>query len=169
MILKEGDLEFDFQDAISGLVFDQMDQNQPNCHGISSMCRVDFVVELNEHILFVEVKDPSVPNPKNIDGFLRKLENGKLEKSMVDKYHGTFIYRWAEKQINKPVHYISLITLDTPMLENLTDKIKKLLPPLGIPVVRWKRPYITTCQILNLETWNDIFPKWPVRRISKAT
>lgn len=62
MKLRERDLEIDFTNAIDAIVFDQMKADQPGYHGIGQMHRVDFVVELEEAILFVEVKDPG--NPK---------------------------------------------------------------------------------------------------------
>lgn len=61
MKLRERDLEIDFTDAIDAIVFDQMKADKPGYHGVGQMHRVDFVVELEKAILFVEVKDPRQP------------------------------------------------------------------------------------------------------------
>lgn len=172
MILTDNrDLSFDFTDAVDAFVFDQMDPGKDNYHGISDMHRVDFVVELDEAILFVEVKDPDHPNAQQegIDKFLRKLEDGTLGDSFAKKLMDSFVYRWAEKKVNKTLHYLSLITLDSELLNNLTDEVASKLPPQNKPVDRWQRAFLENCQIFNIETWNENFPKWPVTRIGMHT
>jgi hypothetical protein len=169
VILTERDLEFNFTDAIDVLFFDEMqDENASNYHGIGLMHRVDFVVELENAILFVEVKDPSHPLAEelNIQKFHRKITEGKLAKSFADKYVSTFIYRWSEEKVDKPIHYISLVTLDEELLGNLTDEITTLLPPMNHSVPRWKKQFVNNCQVFNIESWNENFPKWPVRRVA---
>jgi hypothetical protein len=168
MILQEGDLSFDFSDAIGGFNFDQMDPSKDNYHGISDMCRVDFVVELDDVCLFVEVKDPKHPRARSegTEDFLEKLKSGKLGDSIAKKLMDSFVYRWAEKKINKPLHYLCLINIEPGLLPNLTDEISKKLPPQKKPVERWQRSFLENCQIFNIDTWNANFPKWRVSRIS---
>lgn len=169
MILMERDLEFNFQDALEAIVFDEMtDKDSPNYHGIGAMHRVDFVVELEEAILFVEVKDPSNPNaqPKQQRKFLNKVQDGTLSNDFVSKFMDSFIYRWAENKTGKPIHYISLVTLDEELLSNLSDKIIAKLPPMNHEVPRWKRKLVNNVQVFNIDTWNTCFPKWPVRRVA---
>ena len=169
MILTDDrDISFDFTDAVDAFVFDQMDSGKDNYHGISDMRRVDFVVELDEAILFVEVKDPDHPNAQQegIDKFLKKLEDGTLGDSFAKKLMDSFVYRWAEKKVNKPLYYLSLVTLESELLHDLTDEVASKLPPQQKPVDRWQRAFLKNCQIFNIETWNENFPKWPVTRIS---
>lgn len=80
MKLRERDLEIDFTDAIDAIVFDQMKSNQPNYHGIAEMHRVDFVVELEAAILFVEVKDPGNPRAQaeGLEKFFAELKSLSL-------------------------------------------------------------------------------------------
>ena len=61
MKLKEGDLEFHFTNAIDAIIFDQMKPKEDNFHGIAAMHSVDFVVALEEAIVFVEATDPGHP------------------------------------------------------------------------------------------------------------
>jgi hypothetical protein len=169
--LRERDLEIDFTDALDAIVFDQMNAAKPGYHGIGQMHRVDFVVELNEAILFVEVKDPGNPKAqaKGLEKFFGELQDGTLGSTFAAKFIDTFLYRWAEERLEKPVHYISLVTLDDgELLPNLSDEIAKRLPPMGIAVPRWKRQLVNNCQVFNIELWNAAFPKWPVTRIGAA-
>lgn len=168
MKLRERDLEIDFTDAIDAIVFDQMKVDLPGYHGIGQMHRVDFVVELEEAILFVEVKDPGNPKAQaeGLAKFHGELQDGTLGDTFAAKFIDTFLYRWAEECLHKPVHYISLVTLeDSELLPSLSDEIAKKLPPMGKSVPRWKRQLAVNCQVFNIELWNESFPKWPAARV----
>lgn len=171
MKLRERDLEIDFTDAIDAIVFDQMKADQANFHGIGQMHRVDFVVELEAAILFVEVKDPGNPKAqsKGLEKFHGELQNGTLSDTFAAKFIDTFLYRWAEACLEKPVHYINLVTLeDIELLPSFSDEITKKLPPMGMSVPRWKRQLFENCQVFNIELWNASFPKWPASRLTPA-
>lgn len=167
-VLKERDLQIDFTNAVDGFIFDQMDSKLPNYHGISVMHRVDFVVELADAWLFVEVKDPGNPKAqvKGLRKFHDELNDGTLGNTFAAKFVDSFVYRWAEDKLSKPVHYISLVTLEAALLLNLSDEIARKLPPMGMPTPRWQRQLFENCQVFNIETWNENFPKWPVARLS---
>lgn len=168
MKLRERDLEIDFTDAIDAIVFDQMKADKPGYHGIGQMHRVDFVVELEEAILFVEVKDPGNPKAQaeGLAKFHGELQDGTLSDTFAAKFIDTFLYRWAEERLHKPVHYVSLVTLeDSELLPNFSDEIARKLPPMGKAVPRWKRQLAENCQVFNIELWNQSFPKWPAARI----
>jgi len=169
--LWERDLCIDFTDALDGFVFDQMKPTLPNFHGIAVMHRVDFIVELPDAWLFVEVKDPGNPKAQaeGLHKFFTELNNGTLGNTFAGKFMDSFVYRWAEEKTNKPIHYISLVTLDAALLLNLSDEIAKKLPPMGMPTPRWQRQLFANCQVFNIETWNENFPKWPVTRLSAVT
>lgn len=168
MSLTERDLSFDFTNAEDCFVFDQMKSALPNFHGISVMHRVDFVVEMAEAWIFVEVKDPGNPNAqaKGLAKFFGELNDGTLSGTFAAKFIDSFVYRWAEGKVNKPIHYISLVTLEPALLLSLSDEIAKKLPPMGMPTPRWQRKLVENCQVFNVETWNENFPKWPVTRLS---
>jgi len=168
MKLRERDLEIDFTNAIDAIVFDQMKAEKPGYHGIGQMHRVDFVVELDETILFVEVKDPGNPKAQaeGLAKFYGELQDGTLGDTFAAKFIDTFLYRWAEERLDKPVHYISLVTFeDSELLPNFSDEIAKKLPPMGKAVPRWKRQLADNCQVFNIEQWNVNFPKWPAIRV----
>ncbi len=171
MKLKERDLEINFTDAIDGLIFDQMKSDLPDFHGIGEMHRVDFIVEFDEAILFVEIKDPGNPRAqaKGLKKFHAELNNGTLSATFSAKFIDSFLYRWAEDKITKPVFYINLVTLDAELLPSFSDEIAKNIPPMGRTLPRWKRHLVENCQVFNIETWNENFPKWPVTRLASAT
>lgn len=171
MKLRERDLEIDFTDALNAIVFDQMKAGQPGYHGVGQMHRVDFVVELEEAILFVEVKDPGNPKARaeGLAKFHGELQDGTLSETFAAKFIDTFLYRWAEECLHKPVHYVSLVTLeDSALLPNFSDEIARKLPPMGKAVPRWKRQLAENCQVFNIDLWNASFPKWPAARVAKT-
>lgn len=167
MILRERDIEIDFTDAIDGMVFDQMDRNRPNYHSIGEMHRVDFIVEFEDAILFVEIKDPGNPRAteRGLMKFYNELENGTLSSTFASKFIDSFFYRWAEDRLSKTVYYINLVTLESEFLPYLSDEIAKKLSPSGKNAPRWRRHPVQNCQVFNIDTWNDNFPQWPARRI----
>jgi len=38
--------------------------------------------------------------------------------------------------------------------------------PVGKASKRWKQELVSSCQVVNLEKWNQHFPKWPAGRIA---
>lgn len=170
MKLRERDIEFEFTDAIDALVFDQMKSNQPNYHGIGEMHRVDFIVEFDEAIVFVEVKDPGNPKAqeKGLKEFQEKLNDGTLSSAFASKFIDSFFYRWAEDRLSKTIYYLNLVTLDSELLPNLSDEIAGKLSPSGKSSPRWQRHPVQNCQVFNIQTWNENFPKWPVTRLAAA-
>ena len=168
MKLRERDIEIEFTDAIDAMVFDQMKVDQPNYHGIGEMHRVDFVVEFDEKILFVEIKDPQNPNARaeGLKKFQEKLNDGTLSETFASKFIDSFFYRWAEDKLSKTVHYLSLVTLDSEVLPNFSDEIANKIPSFDKNSNRWIRHPVGNCQVFNIETWNENFPKWPATRLA---
>jgi hypothetical protein len=171
MKFREDYLEIDFTNAIDGMVFDQMNRDKPNYHGIGEMHRVDFVVEFEDAIVFVEVKDPCNPNAqeKGLVKFHKKLNEGTLSSNFASKFIDSFFYRWAEDRLSNTVYYLSLVTLEGEVLPNLSDEIATKLTPSGKYSDRWQRHPVQNCQVFNIETWNENFPKWPVKRLATAS
>lgn len=162
MILREENIEFNFSDAIGGYKFDDAS------HGLSyCMKSVDFIVELQDSYLFIEIKDPSNPNARSqdVEKFKqKKCKSGELCNDLKTKFRDTFLYKWAEKTQDKPIYYLCLITLDDASLLTLNDNLKKHLPIEGVPQ-SWSRSIAKACHMLNIETWNKNFPKWQVTRL----
>jgi len=95
MILREGGLEFDFSDAINGFKFDETDKYSETYHGLSHcMKAVDFIVELENDYLLVEVKDFHDPGQYTESESFKKLRN-----NLKTKFRDTLLYRFAEDQL----------------------------------------------------------------------
>lgn len=166
MKLMENDLEFHFSGAIAAKKFDTEAE-----HGLSyCMKAVDFIVELQEVILFVEVKDPSNPysKPKQIRQFKEKVIDGTLCNDLVQKCRDSFIYEWAAGNLSKPVHYLVLITLEEALLIHFQNELRRKLPQ-GKAKPGWKRSMVRSCHTMNLKSWNRRFPQFPISRISDTS
>jgi len=167
MKLTEGELEFNFNNAIAGFKFDEKNTQSVYFHGLSHCMKgVDFIIELSDRYVFVEVKDPSQAGapPERRDKFSEKVGSGWLVKELVQKYRDTFLYRWAEQKIDKPIYYICLVTLENALVLTLMSDLKRQIPE-GKANARWQQSILEGCAVVNLELWNQQFKDWPVRRL----
>ena len=166
--LQENDIQIDFVGAQQAMKFDQNDSDHPEYHDLQNMPRVDFIVEMKDSIYFVEVKDPGRPDAVDVGAinFLNKIEDGTLVDSLFKKYLYSFLFRWAERRLEKSVHYVSLITLDSPMLLPIIDGLERQRTILSTKSLRWGREPLASCQVHNIDTWHVMFPNWPVTRLS---
>jgi hypothetical protein len=161
MKLSVDGFDFDFLEAVDAFVFDEKDKTKPTYHGLShAMKTVDIIVELENHYLFIEVKD--FFSPQDYQG---KDHFNHLKQVLKYKYRDTFLYRWAEQKIDKPIHYLCLLTLENALISRMNKAIRLELP-WGKPIGRWERSIVEACVVLNEERWNTNFPKWPVKRTS---
>jgi hypothetical protein len=168
--LQEDGLQINFIGAQHAMKFDQNDPDKPDYHDLQNMPRVDFIVEMEDAIYFIEVKDPGRPDAVDVGGtkLLKKIVEGTLEASLIEKYLYSFFFRWAECRLEKSVHYVSLITLESPLLQPIIDGLEKQLANLSKKSIRWNREPLASCQVHNIETWKAVFPEWPVTRLTAA-
>ena len=137
------------------------------------MKAVDFVVELTDHYLFVEMKDPqhTRATPSSRTEFVGKLRSGGLDEDLKYKYRDSFLYEWASRRADKPIDYrvlIALNTLDEAQLLTRTEALARSLPQLGPHGRAWPREIVRGCGVFNVESWNRRFPLHPVSRVSAA-
>lgn len=165
--LEEGRFRFDFSDAIHKYKADD-----PSLNGLGG---VDFVVELQDKFIFVELKDiesSKVPlgNKKEWIEQLR-INQGKLFLlDMGVKFKDTLIRRWAkEESFNKPIWYIIIIQLKEldaaqriKLGENLTGKLPTCIKPKhGFN----KEIKIKQRMVISIEGWKEMFPQFQVDEI----
>lgn len=168
MRLIEGDLVFEFNNAVDAFKFDETDKTSVHYHGLSHCMKgVDFIVELQDIYLFVEIKDPgnSLATEERREKFKTKAASGELIPELVQKYRDTFLYRWAENKIDKPIKYVCLVTLENALVSSLMKQLKKHVPE-GDAGLRWQHGIAQSCIIANIKTWNHSFNQWPVQRVS---
>ena len=168
MILTEGDLSFTFNGALSAVKFDD-----GTAHGLTHcMKAVDFVVEFQNYYVFVEVKDPYHPNAQSqaVQAFSAKLQSGELCNDLVAKYRDSFLYRWAEEKVDKPVNYFILLSMSFLSSTALMQQGHNLRAKLPLKQSqRWTKPIVAACAMFNIHSWNQQLAQWPVRRISAIT
>ena len=136
MILQEGNLQFDFNNVIGAFKFDEEDKSKETYHGLSHcMKAVDFIVETDENYYFVEVKDYTHPS----DIFSDNKYYNALINTLIMKFRDSFLYRWAENRLDKPIIYVCLLELENPMIPKIMKDLRHRLPNKNLPDHRlWK-------------------------------
>ncbi len=164
---------FRFEDAIDAFVFDQTDPASSTFHG-APMKAVDIVVEFEECYVYVELKDyedPAADTTQNVADEEKENKRQDHFKWLKDylkyKFRDSYLYRHAEGKVDKPVHYVCLITFDNALNSRMQKALKQELP-VGRASHRWLRDLATSCQVVNLDKWNKNFPQWPVARLAAS-
>lgn len=161
---------FDFTDALDVFVFDETDKAKSTYHG-QPMKAVDIVAEFDDVYIYVEMKDlddPDLYNPAfaaNEDEIKDKRAHFKWLKNYLKyKYRDSYLFRHAEHKVDKPIHYICLLTFESALNVAMQKALKRELP-VGKTSPRWKQAIVESCQVVDVAKWNDNFPKWPVSHI----
>lgn len=172
-VVEADGFEFHFADAIDAFIFDEKDNTKPTYHG-APMKGVDIVAEFNEAYVYVELKDYDDPtaydviNASSDDEIQARQACFKWLKNYLKyKFRDSYLYRHAEQKVEKPVHYICLVTFDNALNSRMQKSLKQELP-VGKASRRWVETIATSCQVVNLDKWNENFPKWPVTRLTGA-
>lgn len=167
MVFAEGDLQIRFPVGATVRKFDV-----GASHGLSHcMKAVDFIVELDERILFVEFKDPDAPAalPERQSLFMEEFRSGVLDNKLKAKYRDSFLYEWASGRASKPIYYLVLIgasVLSEAELLARTDALRRQIPVMGPGDKPWKRSFVAGCAVMNIAAWNKALPNYPVSRLS---
>ncbi len=164
----EGNLEFNFPTALGYEKFD----NSATHFLLHCLKAVDFIIELPDRIVFLEVKDPQHPSatPSDQAQFKDKLLSHILiQDALRPKCCDSLLYKLGTQDIDlhKPIYYYVLIALDTlsdPDLVTLTDQLKAKLPIVEdgsrvgkkFAAVGKSAHFIQGCAIFNLAAWNRI-------------
>lgn len=156
MIQAEG-YQLDFPNATKLFLFDQNDNMSPYYHGVNAFKKIDVMVEFPDRHLWIEIKTYNEQTVKGI------LENKKqrvtkewLRDDLVGKFKDTFLYRYAEKQVEKPVIYICLMDFgeNSKSIYDYLNKELRIALPQKDNLPRWKRDYINGMIVLNPSKWN---------------
>ncbi len=164
-VLTEGNLQLTVNGAVAARKFDDAGHGLSHC-----MKAVDFIIELSDCYLYIEFKDPQAPAAYQHIGtdYLESFQKGQLDEDFKYKYRDSYLYEWAYGRADKPIDYLVLIALDTlrtPMLRHRRREMERKLPvyePGGQP---WYPPFVRSCAVFNLYTWNRRFPDFQVARI----
>ena len=107
-IAVESGYEFDF----SGVKLDYYDDPENRVQGLHS---VDFIIENETHILFIEVKNPDCPESteERKKEFFESIRNHGLIAEIGRKFKDSLLRKYAEGYIfEKPVKYIFILQFD---------------------------------------------------------
>lgn len=172
-IVEADGFEFRFEDALDAFVFDEKDSTKPTFHG-APMKGVDIVAEFAEAYVYVELKDYDDSSIYDVlgavtdDEIKSRQDSFKWLKNYLKyKFRDSYLYRHAEQKVDKPVHYVCLLTFDNALNSRMQKALKRELP-VGKACCRWVQPLAKSCQVINLDKWNENFPKWPVIRLATA-
>jgi len=139
-------------------------------HGLSHcMKAVDFIVEFKDFYLFVEVKDPdnTQATAQRRHAFATQLTQPRFPKAITQKYRDSFIYRWAEQKLDKPVRYVILLQLSTlqPAQFLALDQVLKRELPFSNTPSSWSRSIVDGLAVLDMNNWNALNAYGTVRRV----
>ena len=167
--MVEGNIQISFPCGVNVRKFDD------KSHGLSyCMKAVDFIVELEDRVSFIEIKDfehPRAPS-ENREVLIEDFQNEGLDHDLIYKFRDSFLYEWACKRVDKPIDYWILIASEALTKAHLgprIEAIKRKLPlseALPEPAKeQWEQRIVAECGVFNISTWNKYFPNYPVERI----
>ena len=142
--------KFNFPLAKALLKFDQQDKTKPDFHILhAEMKAVDFIAELLDKDLYVEIKDFQNKHTKELAS--PNLEH--LLESLKYKYRDTFLYRYGQDKVNNPILYICLMEhLDRRLLMQLQKRLCMSIPS-GI-INGWKKEILRDIIVIDEKGWN---------------
>ena len=161
------ELLFNFPDELNWSELDRQGVKLP-----VQMKFVDLVIEREKDILLVEIKDPSHSRSKDKDRntYLKRLtDNSVLSQELTPKARDSYLYLHLMERDSKPFKYIVLLGLDTfdpatqtAVMTGFKDRLQADIREESFEA--WKRKHIADCVVLSVESWNQVFPNWPLRR-----
>ena len=159
-ITKEG-YKFYFLDANNVFPFDKDENSKLPIHH-APMRAVDVIGEFDPYDIFLEIKKYRAGDPFTKDNINYRMETLKYQ------FRDTFLYRYAEKKILKPIKYFIFTDLESPENRAFFKNFKENLP-VGIPknaIDTWQCALAIECHIVNMNSWNKISPgNWWVEKI----
>ncbi|MFY3002170.1 hypothetical protein ACOTIX_23610 [Achromobacter xylosoxidans] len=133
---------------------------------------VDLVIERDQDILLVEIKDPSHSKSQDKDrnAYLKRLsDNSVLTQELTPKARDSYLYLHLMERDNKPFKYVVLLGLDAfdparqkALMFGFKDRLLTDIREESFEA--WRRKHIADCVVLSVESWNQQFPDWQVRR-----
>ncbi len=132
----------------------------------------DLVIERERDILLVEIKDPSNSRSpdKERNSYLKRLANNSvLTDELTPKARDSYLYLHLMERDQKPFKYVVLLGLDAfdpdrqkAVMFGFKDRLLADIREESFEA--WKRKHIADCVVLSVESWNQHFPEWPLRR-----
>lgn len=158
---------FDFsfnEEVISAFIFDEKSSGLSTTHSLlHCMKAVDLIIERQKEYLFVEVKNLAL---SSYDYGANRPFNHLIE-ALKYKFRDTFLYRYAEKKLDKPIRYVCLIELDSALLTRIEKELRLQLPDKR-KVSRWQQSLAESVSVVNSARWNKNFDFCKVSKPDKS-
>lgn len=164
---ETAELLFNFPDGLNWSELDKQGVKLP-----VRMKFVDLVIERENDILLVEIKDPSHSRSKDKErnAYLKRLrDNSVLTQELTPKARDSYLYLHLMERDSKPFKYVVLLGLDAfdPVIQKAVmtgfkDRLQADVREESFEA--WKRKHIADCVVLSVQSWNQVFPNWPLRR-----
>lgn len=136
----------------------------------STLADVDFIVETQNDILFIEYKNSDIVGASNPDAFIEKIKKDKHYISIAQKYYGSLFYILACKKLKKfkYVYILECNKADSVLRGIIRNKIKKYLPFKLNQCDGIKQELIANFEILSINDWNlhNEYGKFPIKPIT---
>lgn len=166
---QEGEIALDFSSAANYFKLDEQGVARPE-----GMKLVDFVVEGEDRILLVEIKDPSDAGT-TAEGrreFAKRLQTNLLVNTdLTPKARDSYCYLHLMEQDKKPCLLVFLLGLEAlntepALLMGLRERLlRRVRHESDQP---WVRRYVSDCVVVGLDGWNEAFPMYPASRVAAA-
>jgi len=167
----EGEIEISFSNDSTFERFDfSKEQGMTQARGL---CLVDLLIHESQQTFLVEIKDPSCAgsvNNKGNENFEQKITTDMLPPELAEKARDSYTFLHLMDKINKPLTFVfllgaealglkpaSLLTLKEKIIEKIRQECN----------TSWQIDYVRDCAVFSLETWNENFPRYLIKRIRK--
>ena len=147
----EGELQFEFGDDWHAEQFDRTGTRFPR-----GVLPVDFIVEGDDELVLVEIKDPSASRApeRNREQFVRKMKSKELtHQELVPKARTSYGFLHLMARDTKRMRYVVVIgtehlSMQPVLLANLTDMLRARLA--RETETAWQRPYVSDCIVVSI-------------------
>lgn len=167
---READLYFDFSQAVR---VEKLDGAQ---HSLSHLMKsVDFLVEWEDQLWLIEVKDPENGNIPEQHRAARSAEfraslasDTLINEHLFPKLRDSLLYLGLDEGISdKPLRYLAIVaveSLEVAELEGLRNRLWQHSWVAGPPKRGWRKSF--NVHAFNVSQWNRLLERCPVSRIS---
>lgn len=92
---------------------------------------------------------------QTIDGYEFDFKN-YLRNNLVRKFRDTFLYRYCENKLDKPIFYICLMNFDDAMLMAFRKELRLQIPEGNKRQGRWEKCLLDKGHLIlvNEDSWN---------------
>ncbi len=124
---------------------------------------VDFVINAQDKVIFLEYKNAAVDGVVNPNAMLRKIITDKFYVRAAKKFYSTLFLHWAcrKNEQDLPITYIMLIEhpeIDAKIRKRLKERITRQLPFQLKEEKTIKRSLIDRFEVLNMAEWHKVYP-----------